>query len=89
MAQFEIDKKLKNKSLARPAVKWSGSKASSIGDIVKKGLLNGCSSTEVSPWNFIYAYIFFFLAFSILITSIAKLQIVEGAKMAERWRVIR
>ena len=84
MAQFEIDKKLKNRSLSKPSIKWNGSRVHGIKEIVKKGLMNGCSSTDVSPWNFIYAYILFLAAFGLLITGIAKLQIVEGVEMAER-----
>jgi len=83
-ASFSIDKKLEKKRLSRPSTAWNGSKVEGLKDIVKRGLLKGSSDSDVSPWNFIYAFIFFFLSFGLLITSIAKLQIVEGAKMAQR-----
>jgi penicillin-binding protein 2 len=84
MAQIKIDKKLNGKSLSKSPIKWNGSKVHGIADIVKSGLFRGSKNSDVSPWNFIYAYILFFFAFGLLVMSVAKLQIVQGSEMAER-----
>lgn len=84
MVQIKIDKKLDNKSLSKSSVKWNGSKVHGIGDVIKNGILRGSKSVEISPWNFIFAYILFFGAFGLLIMSVSRLQIVEGSQMAER-----
>ncbi len=84
MVQIKIDKKLKDKPLSKSSVKWNGSKVHGIGDVIKNGILRGSKSVEISPWNFIFAYILFFGAFGLLIMSVSRLQIVEGSQMAER-----
>ncbi len=83
-SSFSIDKKLEKKELSRPSNVWNNSKVGSFKDIIKRGLLKGSPDSDVSPWNFIYAFILFFVSFGLLITNIAKLQIVEGTKMAQR-----
>ena len=83
-SSFSIDKKLEKKKLSRPSIVWNGSKIERLKDIVKRSLFKGTPDSDVSPWNFIYAFIFFFLSFGLLITSIVRLQIVEGATMVKR-----
>lgn len=81
---IKIDKKLESKKLAKPTSKWSVGRGFSAKERLKRGLRNGSKLTDVSPWNLMYAFLLFFLFFGVLIGSIAKLQIVQGADMASR-----
>jgi penicillin-binding protein 2 len=81
-----FDKKLNSKKLSKPTFNWVGKKPGfNVKRIVKKNILsNNGEGVEVSPWNFVYAFILFVLSFGLLIVSVARLQIIEGADMAER-----
>jgi penicillin-binding protein 2 len=81
---IKIDKKLESKRLAKPTSKWSIGRELSVKEKLKKGLKNDSKLIDVSPWNLMYAFLLFFLFFGVLISSIAKLQIVQGADMAKR-----
>jgi penicillin-binding protein 2 len=84
MVEIKIDKKLNNKKLGKSSVKWNGSKVRTFGEVVKSGLLRGSKNVEISPWNFIFAYVLFFLVFGLLIINISELQIVQGSEMLKR-----
>ena len=84
MSDIKIDKKLNGKVLTKPSVQWSSFKSHNVKDILRKGIFKGSKNIDVSPWNFIYAYILFFIVFSFLVVSIANLQIVQGSEMAQR-----
>lgn len=81
---FEIDKKLKNKKLQKSASNWKGGRGLKIGEYISKGLNKGSKVVDVSPWNFLYAFVIFFVSFGLLISSITRLQVVDGAQMAQR-----
>ena len=84
MTEIKFDKKLKDKKLTKPSHKWGISSKNGFKSFLKKGLLTGSSTVDVSPWNFVYAFLLFFIFFGLLIVGVAKLQIVEGSTMALR-----
>ena len=84
MTEIKFDKKLKNKKLTKASHKWGVSSNKGLKSVLKRGLLSGGSTVDVSPWNFVYAFLLFFIFFGLLIVGIAKLQIVEGSQMALR-----
>lgn len=81
---IKIDKKLESKRLNRPSSKLKVGSKPSVKEFVKRQIKNGSKFVDVSPWNLIYAFFLFFLFFGLLIVSIARLQIVEGADMVSR-----
>ncbi len=81
---FEFDKKLKNKKLQKSASNWKGGKGLKLGEYISKGLTRGNKVVDVSPWNFLYAFVIFFVSFGLLISSVTRLQVIEGASMAQR-----
>jgi penicillin-binding protein 2 len=83
MNKIKIDKKLEEKKLKKPRVKSFDTPCMNGKERVMNVLCNG-STEKISSWNFLYILIFFFLLFSVLFFSLAKLQIVEGEEMAER-----
>jgi penicillin-binding protein 2 len=85
-SDIQFDKKLNSKVFTKPSFNWVGNKSSkSLKGILKSNLFTTRKEdTQVSAWNFLYAFFLFVLTFSLLVVSIAKLQIVEGSRMAER-----
>lgn len=81
---LNFDKKLNSKKLNKATSNWKGGKSPNLKEYVSNGLLNGSKVLDVSPWNFLYAFLIFFVTFGLLISSITKLQIVQGGEMAER-----
>ncbi len=84
MAPVRMDKKLKMKSLTKASIKWDVSTKGKGKSKNTKRFLDGEEGVNVSPWNFMYAYLFFFIAFGVLVTSIVGLQVVNGAEMLQR-----
>lgn len=81
--EIKIDKKLEKLKLERP-FKWNNKGKKSVKSVVVKAATSGSIKNSVSEWNFLYAFVFFILLFTVLIISVAKLQIVEGSDMAKR-----
>ncbi len=81
---IKIDKKLDKKELDKP-FKWNIKRGKSdIKDTFAKAVHNGTNKDSVSGWNFLYAFVFFVVLFTVLIVNVAKLQIVQGSEMAKR-----
>jgi penicillin-binding protein 2 len=85
MNRMQIDKKLYKKILHKPIVKNRGiGNGKGKNKLLYKLLYNQEDSIEISGWNFIYAFVLFVLIFSVLIFSIADLQIIQGEEMLQR-----
>lgn len=84
-SKISFDRKLQKKKLHRPLSKFKGNKSLEVRKKVVNNIFsNGNGNTNISGWNFIYAFLLFGMVFTLLIFSIAKLQIVDGEQMLER-----
>ncbi len=85
MAKVEFDKKLDSKRMHKPILKKGGNRKSvDRKKIISKHIMESEKGLSISGWNFIYAFLMFFVIFGVLIFNIAKLQIIEGEEMLER-----
>ena len=82
--ELKIDKKLKNKKL-KNGIKWNTpNHVKGIKERFKQGVSPESSKQESTGWNFLFAFVFFVLFFSVLLVSLVKLQIVQGQEMLNR-----
>ena len=82
MRKLSFDKKFK-KEFKKPEVRNFDIKKLSKKQKLVNVFENG-GAENISSWNFIYIFAFFFILFSVLFISLAKLQIVDGSEMASR-----
>lgn len=83
MDRIKIDKKLNEKQLHKPIVKRRNIR-NGKSTILAKFVKNSEEEGEISAWNFIYVFLLFITVFTLLILSIANLQIIQGQEMLDR-----
>ena len=84
-SKISFDRKLQKKKLHKPLSKFKGGKSLDVKKRVVNNIFNnGSGNVNISEWNFMYAFLLFGIVFTLLIFSIAKLQIVDGEQMLKR-----
>ena len=81
MNEFKLSKNLNDKKLKRPCVSGcsDGSK-SSVGGSIEK-MVAKTDGERSSIWNFLIAFVMFFVVFGLLIFELSDLQVVRGEEM--------
>lgn len=85
MPKLYFDEKVNKKVLHKPINSWRGDSSVNLKSRFLTKIVNGNGEkVSLSAWNFIYAFVLFGLVFTVLVFSIAKLQIVDGEEMLAR-----
>ncbi len=81
MNEFKISKNLNNKKLKKPCVgNCAEVSKASLGDSLEK-IVAKADEDRSSVWNFVIAFVMFFVVFGVLIFELSDLQVVKGEEM--------